>query len=245
MANQLRLSKEGQGFFGRLAAKLGRVKLYQSIVRFFNREGLKIAAKIKKESFGKATGGDLSIGRVARRTGALSRSIHGRGEMVGGHPAIRVGTLRGPSIKYAAVQEYGTKGADPTSPIPTIKPKKGKSLAMPLNSSLYPSGVPRYDGPRNDPRNLTFIPFRRGIAVGALYDDREIKKIDAATERSERTGALPSFEQFKAAYVLLRQVDIRPKRFLRNGFKNYMPTLLKNLTAHLRELLFGKEGLAR
>lgn len=238
------LSAETADFFRRLKELAGKEVIYQRIQRFFHREGGIVGGKIAK-SIGSGESG------LRRRTGALARSIVGLGIRIDGVPAIQVGALRGPAIKYVAVQEYGTKGADPSSPIPTIRPKRAKNLAIPVNDTLTPAGVPRYPGPRRDPRRLFFIPFRkRGSNVtGALYPEGEYRKILAhqiitsgsnlvegldlkvarEVQKKHRQTAAGDFSKFKAAWLLVKQMDVKPKRFLRGGFFGALPGIVDRL----------------
>lgn len=194
------LDRRSQMILDCLVRELGRDELYRRILEFFARRGQIVAGAITKRL--------LSGQLLGRRTGALARSITGFSTLVGGLPGMRVGVIRGPSLAYAGVQEYGTKGENPASPFDTIKPKRAKALAVPVNDSLTPAGVPRFGGPREYPGELVFIPILRGAAIGALYDERDLMKLP--------TGA--SLDDARAAYLLLRKVDIKPKHYLRDGF---------------------------
>lgn len=199
----------------------------QYLLRFMDREGQLLAAQVVKTRLsGPASGGN----GLRRRTGSLARSIMGRGEMVNGVPGIRFGSLRGPALKYVALQEYGG----------TIVPKSAKNLAVPVNDALTPAGVPRKPGPRDWGR-LRFIPFRRGgNVVGALYTEREYAKIRAAI----RSKSFNSLRSYRALYLLLKRVRIEPKAFLRKGLEAYLPELRQNLTKFITALFNATGGRA-
>lgn len=165
--------------------------------------------------------------RLKRRSGNLARSIIGRSLAVGKVPAMRIGVLRGPALRYAGVQEYGTKGKNPSSPYPTIRPKSAKALAVPIGPALTPAGVARKPGPE-DWDNLAFVPFRGNkITVGGLYDVNSL----------HRAGG--NLRKAKAYYLLMTQVDIEPKWYLRDGFDAWLPELADNLADYLRDVLVG------
>ena len=177
---------------------------------------------------------------LRRRTGALARSIVGLGTRVNSLPAVQVGVLKGPSLKYAGQQEYGTVGKGGT--MPTIRPKKGKALSIPVNETLTKAGVPRYDSPKNDPRKLTFIPSKQlggNGPIGALFDEAElstsIPKSKGARTRL-RKKAENQLNGLKAAWILVKKVDITPKRFLRKTFYGSLEELGANLAAFLKAL---------
>jgi len=164
--------------------------------------------------------------RLKRRTGNLAKSIIGRSVMVGSVPGMRIGVLRGPALRYAGVQEYGTKGKNASSPYPTIRPKSAKALSIPMKPALTPAGVERFGGPRGLPDGfLAFVPFRSGKnAVGGLF------------EKSTLGGALKDAKMY---YLLVKEVDIEPKWYLRDGFNKWLPQLSRNIADYLRDVLVG------
>lgn len=184
---------------------------------FFDKEGSKAAGHVAKTM--------LSGQRLKRRSGNLARSVFGASVRVEGLPALRIGILRTGAEAYAGIQEYGTKGFNPESPYDTIVPKRAKALAMPVNSALTPAGVSRFGGPRKYPGDLRFMPFRKsGVAVGALYDEEQIKALQAAGLKGTDL-----YLQAEALYILLSKVDIPASYYLRDGFADYLPTFMKNL----------------
>ena len=223
---KLELSPETKKYFSYAVKHFDREEVYREIDTLFTALGLRAAGHISKNF--------LSGQKLGRRTGNLARSVVGGALRVHGVPAVRVGILTGPALPYAGVQEVGTKRYNSSSPFDTIRPKNAKSLAMPVNSSLTRAGVARYLGPRNDPRQLKFIPFRRGIAVGALYPESELKKL--------KRNRLFTLRDLRAAYILLRQVDIKPKFYLRDGFTEFLPVIEAQLGQRLRAFIAGKES---
>lgn len=206
------LTKESEAYIRELQVRLGRDVLYGNLVEFFDRQANIVAGRTAKRAF---TVGDNPL---RRRTGTLGRSIIGRGELVGGLPAMRVGIFRGPALKYAGPLELGTKGKNPDSPYPTIKPKNAKALAVPLDDgpAVTPAGVHRYDSPRNFPTDLHFVPILRGRVVGLLV-----------TEDDE------------AAYLLLRAMDIAPRFYLREGMLESLPEVSEKLAKFLAAQIAG------
>ncbi len=219
----------------------------KQIVGFFKREGQIVAGRISTDWLSGGNG-------LRRRTGSLARSVVGQGEVYGGVPAIRVGSLRGPALRYVAVHEFGTVGAGGT--LPTIVPKQAKNLAMPVGKALTPSGVPKYPSPRNYPGKLYYVPVRKGNVTGLLFDAAEYRRLLAskiATSGSELMHSLDTktlrgafkgraqsnLRNFQAVYVLLRRMDIKPTRFLHKGFQAYLPELVKNLNAFIKALFFA------
>ena len=218
----IKISASGQKTIDKLITNLGREKLFKLLDKLFNKQSLIAAGHVSRTM--------LSGQRLKRRTGTLAKSVTGTGLRIDGIPAMRVGIFRGPALKYAGPQELGTKGKNPESPYGTILPKKGKALAIPLGPALTPAGVEKYGGPRNFPGELHFIPFRQsGIAVGALYSDVEY-------EVARHFG----IREAQAAYLLLRKVDLKPKYYLRDGFRNYMPMFAKELNKYLKDILNGR-----
>jgi hypothetical protein len=217
------VSEETRQYFRVLKQTLGKAELYERMVTFFDRQAQIVAGYTVKTK--------LSGAPLHRRTGALARSIIGRGEIIDGVPGFRVGVLRGPSIKYAAAQELGTVGKGGT--LPTIKPKTAKALAMPVNDALTPAGVARWPGPRQSPLDLHFVPFRHGtIAVGALYAAKDLKKI------RKKGGTLRDILPY---YILLSKMDLKPTHFLRNGLLESLPLVTSNLAVFIHDLLAGRK----
>jgi hypothetical protein len=225
----IQISPESKAYLAELEKRLGRKAIYKGLLTLFNREKNFAATEVQQ----------LLRSRVRVRSGALTRSILARRELFQGVPAIRVGVLRGPSLKYAAAQEYGTQGKNPASPIRTIVPRRAKSLAMPVNTALKTSGVGRYPSPRQYPGGLHFIPFRRGIAKGALYPASEMKKMARDKAKSPERFSL---RNYKAAYILLKRTDIRAHFFLRDGMQAYLPKLVAKIEQYLKGLFDARRS---
>jgi hypothetical protein len=210
------------------ALKKGKApkEVFKAVFDLFDKQAKVLAGRVVSSA--------LSGQLVNRRSGELARSIIGKAEIIGGLPSIRVGIFRGPALRYAGVQEYGTKGKNPESPYDTIRPKNAKALAIPLDPVLTPAGVPKISGPRAYKEafgvDLRFVPFRNsGIAIGALYPANKFKK----------NGDF--FANAKAAYLLLRQADIEPKHYMKKTLTKYLPTIARELAALLKDLLNGKK----
>ena len=199
--------------------------LLERIVKLWGRRSLIIAGYISKTK--------LSGQSLARRTGQLAQAITGAGEMIDGVPALRVGVFRGPALKYAGPQEEGTKGTNPASPYPDIKPKNAKALAIPQGKALTPAGVDKFGGPRNYPGDLRFIPFQRGRGIGRLVDEADILKLQK--KRSKVFGPL-NFNDIKTLYLLVAKVKIKGTHYLRDGFNENLETITKELEGFLLSL---------
>lgn len=236
---EISITPKSKRLIGRLIKRIGKDQLYSAIEAFFSyHAGIIAGIIVTKFLSGKHK--DLGENRLARRTGALARSVVGVGLRINGVPAIKVGVLRGPSLRYVAIQEYGTVGKGGT--MPTIVPKQGKALAIPMEGATTPSGVEKYGGPRKYPGpepypdNLTFIPFRGKKAIGGLYDPRQL-------EKAKKRGL--SLKDLKMAYLLVRSVDIKPKHFLRDGLANYLPTLISEFQGFLSRVIQSEDENVR
>lgn len=224
MSVALDLTRDSLKLIRCLEKELGKRKFEDKVIAFFNRQVLKAVGSIRREFFGKGKA-------VAVRTGLLSQSITGRGERFQGVPAMRIGVFKGPALQYAGIQEFGTRGADPSSPFPDIVPKKAKALTVPIEKGLTPAGVPRPFTARTYPGELRFIPFRSsGIAIGKLYDAKDVA-------RATRKNGMINFARIKAVYLLITRAKIPGKHFLRDGMRKYVAELAINLGAFLRTLL--------
>jgi len=229
----LRLTDESKALLANIQKVGDRDFLNKQFVEFFDKQGQKVAGRIIKNSLSGGNG-------LRRRTGSLAESIVGRGEIVGGLPAIRVGSLRGPALKYVRLQEFGTVGKGGELPTITPKAEMVKNIAIPLPPALTPSGVPKKPRP-GDWGALKFIPFKNRKnqnAQGALFTPQEYAKI----KRAIRAKTFNGLRGYKALYLLLRRIDIRPKRFLRDGFEAFLPELEKSLAAFIKALFFSGKG---
>lgn len=203
------LTPQAQRELRSIASRFDRKQLFAKLSMLFDKIGARIAGSIVQNS--------LSGQLLKRRTGNLAQSIVGFSEDVAGVPAIRVGVLRGPALAYAAAQELGA----------TIRPKRAKALAIPTDEAKTPAGVDRYGGPRNYPGDLKFIPFRNsGVAIGGLFAAETL-----ASGLSLRSGRL--------LYVLVREVRIEAKHFLRDGVNQQLPQVAEELARFLRDELSG------
>lgn len=215
---------------------LEKAQLFAGILKVMARSSSKIASAVTRNY--------LSGQTRRRRTGSLARSIVGDAELHNGLPSFRVGVLRGPALQYAGVQEEGTSDLNPDSPYGPIKPRNAKALAIPQDRVLTPAGVDRYGGPRNYPGKLRFIPFRGSrIAVGALYDEEDLRKrkledFDEHDARHAHAKGL-SLDNLRPAYLLVRQVSIKPGHFLQRGMADGLPGVESDLADFIADLLSG------
>ena len=199
-------------------------KTIQKALKFFSKEEFlaivdEVFARQAPIVAGRIVKRKLSGDPLHRRTGQLARSVLGVGTRVGGVPAIRIGIVRQyGAARYAGIQEYGTKGINPDSPYNTIKPKKAKSLAIPVGKATTRAGVSRYGSPRNYPGELHFRPKKRSNpnphSIGGLFN-----------------------EQGDLLYWLMSQVDIKPKWYLRDGLTENLPAILEALKKRLEKSL--------
>ena len=197
----------------------------QRVLDLFDRQATVVAGRISRQF--------LSGQLLRRRTGSLARSVVGRGELVGGAPGFRVGVLTGPSLRYAPAQEYGTRGLEPDSPIPTIRPTGGrKALAIPEGKALTPAGVTRAEyasGPRPLGDKLAFIPVFRGRLVGLLVTRSSLQRAQQLAARQQGPGVRVDLGQLDVVFRLVRSVDLRGKHYLRRGVTEALPGLARQV----------------
>lgn len=183
--------------------------LIKEIFALFEKAGARMAAHIIATK--------LSGDPLKRRTGSLARSVVGGAIMRGNLPTIRVGIFRGPSLAYAAMQEYGG----------TILPKNAKALALPVNDALTPAGVARYPSPRNYPSPLRFVPWKGAKAIGALYDADQLRR------------AKQNWAAVRPLWILMSSVDMPGKHYLMLGMREALPLIAKDLLDLLRNSIRG------
>lgn len=202
--------------------------VFRFVANFLEREGARLAFKISQL----VTAGRLGL---HRRDGTLARSIVGVGVTYEGAPAFRIGVLSGPALKYAGVQEYGTKGKNPASPYDTIRPRRAKALAMPGPDALTPAGRLKeaFGGGPRARDDLKFVPFRRStVAIGALFTRAELARVRDSTGETD-------FRAAKAAYILLRQTDLPAHHYLRRPTLGEVPHIAARLADALANMLVG------
>ena len=234
MTNQIvemKLTKESVKLLATIGRRTKKSVFEKDVLEFLDRQA-SIGADFISDNM-------LSNQRLRRRSGNLAKSIVGRSLKAAGVPAIRIGVLRGPALRYAGVQEYGTKKYNPDSPYDTIRPRHGKALAMPTEHATTPVGLDKFGGPRNLPFKAVFIPFRgTGVAVGGLFDPGTLPP----------SGSGLSLRTAKMYYLLLKEVDIKPKWYLKDGFDAFLPLLVEELADWLRDYAAGldvKKGKSR
>lgn len=225
MSNEvsIQLTPESKAYLARLSHMFGRDTLLKRIYQFFIPASAAAAGHVVKTQ--------LSGQALQRRSGILARSMMGEAVMYKGLPGFRVGVFRGPALRYAATQEYGTKGENPQSPIPTIVPRRTKTLGIPVGPALTDAGVARFASPRDYPVKLKFIPFRKsGVAVGGFFEESSIPKHPPMGW---------TLKQARMAYLLVSKTDIKPHWYIRKGVMDYLPKVAQELSVFLREMMHG------
>jgi len=146
------------------------------------------------------------------RSGMLRRSIIGK---VDGDSRIILSAGDGQRVRYAAIHEYGG----------TIRPKRGKYLAIPVGPALTSSGVARYASPRDVP-GLTFAQSRKGQPM----------LVQAQKAGRGKTGRAAGTVMF----LLRRQVTIRARPFMGPAMKKTAEALAERLPKVLVEVISGQ-----
>jgi hypothetical protein len=232
----LEFAKEDRAFVeGLLKSTLPEVVVV-GIARLFQRMAPRAARSIVRTELSSPysfRGPGSTLEKIRRRSGTLARSVEGIAQMRDGIPSLRVGVFRGPALRYAGIQRFGTKGKNPASPYDTIRPRNARFLAVPMKPVLQFNGVEKYPGgPRSYPKKLVFIPFRSGGKVaGALYDAQEL------LEARRRAGGEVSLRDVQALYLLMRSVDLRPWFYLEIGLRKWMPELVRAVATLLRRTM--------
>lgn len=181
----------------------GGQDFFDDLFKYFDRLSQVVAGRVVKESLS----GPPGPRTLARRTGSLARSVFGRAEIIDGHPGMRIGVLRGPAERYAAIHERGG----------IVKPKNAKALAIPLSPVKTPAGVPRYESPRDYPGELQFLPSRRGRRIGFLFDP------------NESGGPGGSFLLSSLKWVLVTEVKIPARRWLSGPVYDGVPQVVRDI----------------
>ena len=148
--------------------------------------------------------------RMRRRTGNLAGSVASDVQVKTGELEIglQAGGRRGSAsqpVRYARIQEKGD----------TVRPKRGRFLAIPIGPALTAAGVPRFHSPRDVP-DLVFVQSLRGQPLLV----------------KQGTG--------EPWFLLRRKVTIKPKHYLRDGARDaakVLPSLLS--AAVVREVTHG------
>ncbi len=210
--------------------------------REFNAQMRKFLLLMGSRMAGHITKNTLAGQILKRRTGSLARSVastvvYPKGSQL---PGIKVGVFRGPAKKYAAVQEYGTKGRNISSPIPTIRPKRRKALTIPTRENKTAAGVAKRTA-KSYRGSLKFIPFRNsGVAIGGLFAPKSYSR---EVKLARKSGRPVNIRNMDMLFILVKHVDLKERRWLRKGVEDFLPTLGRELTAFLKEY-FRAERIA-
>lgn len=136
------------------------------------------------------------------RTGLLSKSVASDVIVEGGKIIARIGILKGPAIKYGSILEEGG----------TIRPKKGRALAVPLSAAKQGRGTPRFPG---GPRSADF----RQKYPDAFLLKRKGKPpliVSPRRVRGQRNGRVV---ELIPLFILLRSVKVAPRFWLSGGVR--------------------------
>lgn len=200
MPFQLDMRFENPQVLAQLAGSLSQKEFRQGLFRFLDVKGEQLAGRVITQS--------LSGQILKRRTGSLARGVVGQAEInPNGLPSVRVGSLRGPSLKYAEILESGG----------IIRPKKAKALAIPVGEALTPAGVSRYASPRDFPAPLRYVPVNRGRFVGFLMREDLARRQDSVN----------------ALFLLVRSVTIPAFRWLSRPIGENLPWLSQEIARYI------------
>jgi hypothetical protein len=133
--------------------------------------------------------GLLSGQRLNVRSGRLRNSVASVVTQTADGGTLEVSAGRGADVKYARILERGG----------TIRPTRGRFLAIPQGRALTGAGVTRggWESPRTAPAKLRFVPISGGR--GLLVEDRGAR----GRERSD------------ILYLLVQSVRIRGRFYMR------------------------------
>lgn len=222
MTNSIRfeLENDAKRLFANLRGK-SRQDLYNRLDKLFRSESKRIQKGIKK---------DLRTGvyGAQSRSRNLEKHIEAKVTRRRNVPTFSIGVFKGATERKQAVTlEFGTKGFNRESPVDTIKPKKTKYLAVPNpeNRKVMTSrGRRKYSSARKYPRKTQAILFNRNKkegVLGALYEKADLDKRQRRTsQRGVGAFRRSNLREAKALYFLMRQLDLRPTRFLSRGFNS-------------------------
>lgn len=140
--------------------------------------------------------GDKSL---ARRTGTLARSF---AKTVAGSELNELNLMIFTDVKYAPIHQFGG----------TIRPKKGKYLAIPLGAAKTRAGVARWTSPRDVPD----LKYGGRSAAGNIL----LRTVDGT----------PMF-------VLVRQVTIKPRLGMFETWDKEFPGYVEVLNTKVGEVL--------
>lgn len=173
--------------------------------------------------------------RLEVRSGDLRRAVAGYAFYTDNVPSLRVGVFDGPALAYAGIMDQGTQKYNPDSPYQTIRPKNRALAFAPEGSRVRDAaGAPRINSPLDYSAyfgsKLAFIPYRNGVtAIGAMYDVADLK----ANKGRSLMGIIPAF-------VLLKELDLRPSYFLSRGLEATLPQIMQAINDRMREMLNGQ-----
>lgn len=199
--------------------------LYQALLRFMNKQAQLAAGHVIRTQIGEGKA-------INYRSGQLAQGVVGaRNVVVEGIPAARIGVFKGPALRYAGIQEFGTAARNPDSPFGPILPRTAKAMAFaPLGSPANPElrGHRMYDSPRQFPQPLQFLPIRKGPVIGRLVLKEELHRV--------RLGML-DFSAVQTIFLLMSKVELCDTQFLWKGFVDFLPTMAQNVSNFITSTL--------
>lgn len=136
--------------------------------------------------------GLLQGNRLKVRSGLLWKSVNMEVKATGAGIELEVWAGRDARVRYAALQEFGG----------VVRPKNGKSLAIPVGPARTGGGVTKggWESPRTAPVKLRYVSINRGNVNGILVIDTGKGK------RAKET----------TAYILVKRTVIRPTHYMRD-----------------------------
>lgn len=148
--------------------------------------------------------------------------------LTGQYLNVRTGNLRNAVQGWMESDLDGVVGIMPGSPVAsymfqlgdetvTIRPKNGKYLAIPIGENLSPSGVPKFDSPRDVPDGFFFT------SRGQLLFGYRLGKTTRARVR--------------LLFVLKKEVTIHGTGALVDGVEESIPKITKAIQQKLDEKL--------
>lgn len=176
---------------------------------------------------GQIASGSGYKGAPQTRSGQLRRSMDTELE-----PGAKLGDLKLYMFsdnriagRVGIIQELGTKGRNPASPIPDITPKRARYLTIPLDAALTESGLPK--------RGLrTAGDWIR--SEGAFFFRSSTEKLYLA--RETESG------EIELLFRLVRKVQLYPRLGMARTAERLLPSLVGRLPDALRRAAEAASG---
>lgn len=238
MAATFKITVHGEKLVQRILSR-GEPEVRKSLLRALTDGGRDFTGKYQREHL-RSPSGEPTATSVARRTGNLAKSFDFRVKgkrlndlsLVLGFGPPAVDSWVGGAEKYAKTHLEGR----------TIRPRRGKYLAIPLDKTK--AGVARRKSPRDLPGRALFLKKRSGLTSSSrrnrgLPNDRPV----FVPRRSGKPGWVILFGG-RARFVLVREVTVRKRLDLEKSFKkDGEPSLLRRLEAATDGAIRGLERI--